>query len=84
MKDDPLWRDRRQWLDEDRFSSCWAIPIVSRHGAALGTLALHSRIARELTNSECELVNRAVRIAALAVERSKPTIACISWPTMIR
>ena len=71
MIDDPLWRDRRQWLDEDRFSSCWAIPIVSRHGAALGALALHSRIARELTYSECDLVNRAARIAALAVERKQ-------------
>jgi diguanylate cyclase (GGDEF)-like protein len=71
MTDDPLWRDRRQWLDEERFSSCWAIPIVSRHGAALGTLALHSRMARELTNFECDLVNRAARITALAVERKQ-------------
>jgi len=71
MTDDPLWRDRRQWLDEDRFSSCWAVPIVSRHGAALGTLALHARMTRELTNFECDLVNRAARIAALAVERKQ-------------
>ena len=71
MTDDPLWRERRQWLDEDRFSSCWAVPIVSRHGAVFGVLALHSRIARELTNSECDLVNRAARIAALAVERKQ-------------
>jgi diguanylate cyclase (GGDEF)-like protein len=71
MMDDPLWRDRRQWLNEDGFLSCWAIPIVSRHGAALGALALHSRIARELTISECNLVNRAARIAALAVERKQ-------------
>ena len=71
MTDDPLWRDRRQWLDEERFSSCWAVPIVSRHGAALGTLALHSRMARELTNFECDLVNRAARITALAVERKQ-------------
>jgi len=71
MKDDPLWRDGRKWLGEERFSSCWAIPIISRHGAALGALALHSRIARDLTNAECDLVNRAARIAALAVERKQ-------------
>jgi diguanylate cyclase (GGDEF)-like protein len=71
MMDDPLWRDRRQWLDEDRFSSCWAIPLVSRRGAALGALALHSRTARELTKRESDLVNRAARIAALAVERKQ-------------
>ena len=71
MMDDPLWRDHRQWLDDDRFLSCWAIPIVSRHGAALGALALHSRIARELTKRESDLVNRAARIAALAVERKQ-------------
>jgi diguanylate cyclase (GGDEF)-like protein len=72
MRDDPLWRNRRQWVDEGSLSSCWAIPIVSRHGgAALGTLALHARTARELTSPECELVNRAARIAALAVERKQ-------------
>jgi diguanylate cyclase (GGDEF)-like protein len=71
MMSDPLWRDRRQWLDEDRFSSCWAIPLVSRRGAALGALALHSRTARELTKRESDLVDRAARIAALAVERKQ-------------
>lgn len=71
MRGDPLWRDHRQWLEEDRFSACWAIPIISRHGAALGALALHARNARALKSFECDLVNRAARIAALAVERKQ-------------
>ena len=37
----------------------------------LGALALHARMARDLTISECNLVNRAARIAALAVERKQ-------------
>ena len=69
--DDPLWRDYRQSLDEHGFSSCWAIPIVSRRGAALGVLALHSRFARDLTKSESDLIDRATRIAGLAIERKQ-------------
>jgi diguanylate cyclase (GGDEF)-like protein len=71
MMDDPLWQDCRQSLDEHGFSSCWAIPIVSRRGAALGVLALHSRFARELTKSESDLIDRATRIAGLAIERKQ-------------
>jgi len=51
------------------FRSCWATPILSHQGQALGALALYSQSGREPNEGETRLIDVATRIASIAIER---------------
>ena len=54
---------------EHGLRSCWSTPILSHHGAVLGTFAMYSKEVREPTDAEMRLVDVATRIAGIAIER---------------
>ena len=66
---DPLWEDYRDLAAAHELRSCWSTPILSHHGAALGTFALYAKYIREPTDAEARLVDVATRIAGIAIER---------------
>ena len=66
---DPLWRDLRDQVASSGFRSCWATPVYSQHGQALGAFALYATTEREPAESETHLIDTATRIAGIAIER---------------
>ena len=68
---DPLWTDYWELAVAHRLRSCWSTPILSHHGAVLGTFAMYSTTVREPTESETRLVDAATRIAGIAIERKQ-------------
>lgn len=72
---DPLWNDYRQVASAHGFRSCWSRPIISRNGDVLGTFAMYSRSVREPVKAEYQLIEFAVRLAEIAIERTRTTAA---------
>ena len=68
---DPLWEEHRDLAIQSGFRSCWSTPLLSEQEEVLGTFALYFGEARAPTKSETELVNMAVRISGLALERKR-------------
>ncbi len=68
---DPLWRDYRELAAAHGLRSCWSTPILSHHGAVLGTFAMYSATVREPAAAETRLVDVATRIAGIAIERKQ-------------
>ena len=66
---DPLWEDFRELAAPHGLRSCWSTPILSHHGAVLGTFAMYSATVREPTRGETRLIDVATRIAGIAIER---------------
>jgi diguanylate cyclase (GGDEF)-like protein len=68
---DPLWRDYRELAASNGLRSCWSTPILSHHGAVLGTFAMYSKTVRQPTDAEAKLVDVATHIAGIAIERKR-------------
>jgi diguanylate cyclase (GGDEF)-like protein/PAS domain S-box-containing protein len=71
ITNDPLWEDYRELAAAHGLRSCWSTPILSHHGAVLGTFAMYSTTVREPIEAEMRLVDVATRIAGIAVERKQ-------------
>jgi diguanylate cyclase (GGDEF)-like protein len=71
IQSDPLWVDGRELAGAYGLRSCWSTPILSHHGAVLGTFAMYSQTAREPTGAEMHLVDVATHIAGIAIERKQ-------------
>jgi diguanylate cyclase (GGDEF)-like protein/PAS domain S-box-containing protein len=68
---DPLWKDYRELAAAAGLRSCWSTPILSHHGAVLGTFAMYSKEVRAPTAAETRLVEVATRFAGIAIERKQ-------------
>jgi diguanylate cyclase (GGDEF)-like protein len=66
---DPLWDGCRELAAAHGLRSCWSTPILSHHGAILGTFAMYSKEVREPNAAETRLVDVATHIAGIAIER---------------
>jgi diguanylate cyclase (GGDEF)-like protein/PAS domain S-box-containing protein len=66
---DPLWEGRRGLTGEYGLRSCWATPILSHRGEALGVFTVYAKEPHEPTLAETSLINVATRIAGIAIER---------------
>lgn len=53
------------------YGACWAQPILSHDGSALGVLTLFVRSPHEPTENEGQAIAMATRIAGIAIERSQ-------------
>jgi two-component system cell cycle sensor histidine kinase/response regulator CckA len=67
---DPLWIDYRALAAEHGLRACWSTPILSHQGNVLGTFAMYYRQATTPTEMELRLIETAVHIAGVAIERS--------------
>jgi diguanylate cyclase (GGDEF)-like protein len=66
---DPQPSDVSALIAEHGLRACWAAPILSHQGQALGAFALFSTCAREPTRIETKLIDVATKIAGIAIER---------------
>jgi len=68
---DPLWERYRDAATRQGLRACWSVPILSGNDKVLGTLALYYRDVRTPSDSEMQLIDLAVRIATIAIERGQ-------------
>jgi len=66
---DPLWVNYRELAAEHDLAACWSTPIRSSSGAVLGTFALYYHEPRGPTDEELSLIDEAVRLASISIER---------------
>jgi diguanylate cyclase (GGDEF)-like protein/PAS domain S-box-containing protein len=66
---DDNWAAYRGLADQLRVRSCWSMPIVSSGQSVLGTLGVHGPVPRLPDDVAMEVLGRAARIAAIAIER---------------
>src|SRR3989442_1232219 len=68
---DPLWAGNRASTARHGLRACWSTPILSTSGQVLGTFAMYHRAARSPNSQELQLLKRATRLAAFAIERKQ-------------
>ena len=68
---DPLWADYRDLAAEHGLAACWSTPIRAANGAVLGTFALYYHEPRGPTDEELELIDEAVQLASISIERGR-------------
>ena len=68
---DPLWDDFRELALANDLRACWSTPILSKRGDVLGTFAIYHREPREPDPRTASLVEVAIRIAGIAIERAQ-------------
>jgi PAS domain S-box-containing protein len=73
LETDPRWLDspHRAQLLEHGLRAVWSTPIRSRAGGILGTLCIYHRRPSALQAHEQDIIQRAVHIASIAIERSR-------------
>jgi formate hydrogenlyase transcriptional activator len=72
---DPLWSGpvehcRRVALQHG-FRAAWSVPIVSDKGELLGTFGLHHTQSKSVSTQDIELLEKAGKIALIAIERTR-------------
>lgn len=65
---DPLWEEFREIALEQGLKACWSTPIYS-HGNVIGTFAIYSHQPRRPALRELELIERAVHVVRIAIDR---------------
>lgn len=68
---DTLWPEYRDLALQHGLRACWSVPIPSKDGDVAGTFALYFREARTPTAHEIQLVNWAVSMARLVLDRKR-------------
>lgn len=70
IETDPLWDDYRHLALRHSLRACWSIPIISSEDKVLGTFAMYYKEPRSPVPGELVLVDTAVRLATVAIERT--------------
>jgi diguanylate cyclase (GGDEF)-like protein/PAS domain S-box-containing protein len=65
----PSLQDSRKVLLSAGLRACWAVPILSGEGNALGAFAVFNREPRRPLASECEVLEMVSRLAAVGIEQ---------------
>lgn len=68
---DPLWADYREVVAHYDLHACWSTPILCSQGNVLGTFANYYREPRHPVPEELELIERAVHVMRIAIERKQ-------------
>ncbi len=79
IANDPLWQDFREMALGFGLRSCWSVPIFTgklsgtaeSYGQVLGTFAIYGATPGKPTAEDLEIVNNAVYLAGIAIERAK-------------
>jgi GAF domain-containing protein len=58
-------------LDEDRYQSLLAVPIVGRSGEAIGAITAHTEAPREFTDDEVDFIVTSASLVASAIENAR-------------
>jgi PAS domain S-box-containing protein len=68
---DPRWRDYRELAAAHGLAACWSTPVLSADGAVVGTFAMYYREPRSPTPEDQRLIDSAVQLARIAIERQR-------------
>ncbi len=68
---DPLMRNHLDLLREFRLQACWSTPVLSTGGEVLATFAIYHRTPYQPQPQDEALVETAVRLARIAIERTR-------------
>ncbi len=68
---DPLMRDYLDLLREFDLRACWSTPVLASGGEVLATFAIYHRTPYQPQPQDEELVETAVRLARIAIERRR-------------
>jgi len=73
IANDPVWREKGQLALSYGLRACWAVPIASGAGAALGVFAAFHREPRTPSAEDMRLLGAASYLATIAVEQESLT-----------
>ncbi|WUR15315.1 ATP-binding protein [[Empedobacter] haloabium] len=68
---DPLWEGYRELALRHGLRACWAVPILGDASTVLGSFAIYYRDARMPRTEDERLVDVAVHLAGIAIERTR-------------
>jgi formate hydrogenlyase transcriptional activator len=72
---DPRWARFRDSAMQAGLRAAWSSPILSHDGMVLGTFGIYYREVRSPTPVEIKLIDDAIRIAGIAIERERSQTA---------
>jgi PAS domain S-box-containing protein len=65
---DPVWDEHRKLALENKFSSCWSVPILAGNGQVLGTFAVYQQKPCRPSKAQILLLQGASGTAAIAID----------------
>ena len=68
---DPLWSDYRDLALAHGLRACWSTPVIDTDGRVLATFAVYHREPRRPRPADQEVIDRAVHLVRLAVQRAQ-------------
>ena len=71
IQTDPLWEPFKELAARYGIRACWSTPIIDSAGTILGTFAVSHREPKSPTGRELELIEMAVRLAAITLQHSQ-------------
>ena len=71
----PAWAEYRDLALQAGLASCWSDPIFGAGGNVLGTFAIYHRRARLPSLANIALIEQAARLAGIAIEQARATVA---------
>jgi len=81
---DPLWHDYRDLALAHDLRACWSTPVLDTDGRVLATFAVYHRTPHQPTAPEQQVVDRAVYLVRLAVQRAQREAALRTSETRFR
>ena len=84
LASDPLMRNYRELGREFDLQSCWSTPVLSAAGEVLATFAIYHRTPYTPQPADQDLVDTAVRLARIAIERARAEAALLGSEARFR
>ena len=81
---DPLMRNYRELGREFDLQSCWSTPVLSAAGEVLATFAIYHHTPYTPQPADQDLVDTAVRLARIAIERARAEAALLGSEARFR
>ncbi|MFZ4555643.1 MAG: response regulator [Pseudanabaena sp.] len=72
---DPLWQDYQELAIAHNFRSCWSMPVIASDGEALAAFTIYHQDIYQPSAQEIEIINLAVDITKIAIERDQSVLA---------
>ena len=74
----PNWANFRSVVLQSGLRAAWSTPIMSHDGRVLGTFCMYYREVRHPGTHDIQLIDYAGRIAGIAIERERSTVAALT------
>ena len=68
---DPLWQNYQELALEHNLRSCWSMPVIAGDGEVLAAFTIYNQDLHQPSAEEIEIINLAVDISKIAIERDQ-------------